>query len=725
MALHWKGEEIMRRQVVGTILLTLLAVAFQPAAADVLPAKYRLEPFAAGIDRPEGMALAPDGRIFVLERVTGNVRVVREGVLMATPFVTVPVAANAGTSEAGLLGIALHPDFIGNGWVYLYYTHDLGGSSTNRIVRYTALGDLGVDPLIILDNIGAGPNGNDNGGGLAFGNDGKLYATVGVMEDDSNASSFTSLGGKVLRMNPEDGSAPPDNPNTELSWPYDLIWAIGLRNSAGMAFNKDVGTLYVTDSYATEASVDCDEVNVAMEGVDYGWQPLACGTSGYPPAPMQTISPEIGASGVVSDTGDRYAGACSNDPTRTCSAGNDCKLCSNIEKACDEDADCMSCVADPGQACTSDLECSTCQFFTSVHCTSNDDCRSCDISPYNRMCDSQADCMRCTKSPFNWCRTDAECGGGGSRCSDDVIPCGSQWQCQLDTCGGACANDCNDPANNLFVAGASNGSTSIVRDLLTGVDYDESASSSDFYVPTGTCPTAVTDLSQGKDGWIYATAAGTSPGLYRLIYDDYGIAEAAPREVGASQFAPLTLGKQGSGVELLWEDLKKDAWGCSDRSYCSGDVLKFCDDDGDCAGTCVPRSCPTGSETTKYTLWSGPLVAPFSYGHTVLAELDGIDAGDALVSHVEASMPSGDTYYLVSARGANLEGTTGYDSAAVERPGHATADLCDDIGYGDQFSDYEVCVGDGPRSYPDQNNRLWTMNDFRGRAVLMSLMQYG
>jgi len=717
----------MRRQVVGTILLALLAAAVQPAAADVLPARYRLEPFAAGIDQPEGLALAPDGRIFVLERVTGKVRIIRDGVLLTDPFVTVPVAANAGTSEAGLLGIALHPRFVSNGWVYLYYTHDLGGeppAGTNRIVRYTALGDTGVDPVILLSDIGAGPNGNDNGGGLAFGNDGKLYATVGVMEDDTNASSFASLGGKVLRMNPEDGSAPPDNPNTGLNWPYDLIWAIGLRNSAGIAFNRDVGTLYVTDSYATEATVDCDEVNVVMEGVDYGWQSLACGTPGYPPAPMQTISPEIGAWGVVPDTGDRYAGACSNDPDKSCSTGSDCRLCSNTGKACDDDSECSTCLADPDQACTSDLDCSTCQFFTAIHCASNDDCRSCDISPYNRMCDSEADCMRCTKSPFNWCRSDAECGGGGSRCTD-VVPCGSQWQCQLDTCGGACENDCNDPANNLFVGGASSGSTTIVRDLLTGIDYDESASSSDFYVPTGTCPTAVTDLSQGGDGWIYATASGTSPGLYRLIYDDYGIAEAAPREVGASQFAPLTLAKEGSGIKFRWEDLKRDAWGCSSRRYCSGEVLKFCVDDGDCAGTCVDRSCPTGSETTKYTLWWGPFSSPFSYGHSVLAELDGTDDGDALVTHVESTMPPGDSYYLVSARGANLQGTTGYDSNYAERPGHATTNLCDDIGYGNQFSDYELCVGDGPGSYPDQNNRMRSLSDFRGKVVLMSLMQYG
>ena len=177
----------MRKQFVAWMLLAAAAAAL-PLAAGVLPEQYRLEPFATSLDRAEAAALAPAGRIFVLERVTGNVRVVRDGMLSAAPFVTVPVATNASTSEAGLLGIAVHPDFLANGWVYLYYTHDLGGgNSTNRIVRYTAAGDVGIDPAVLLDNIGAGPSGNDNGGALAFGPDGMLYAAVGVMEDDSSA----------------------------------------------------------------------------------------------------------------------------------------------------------------------------------------------------------------------------------------------------------------------------------------------------------------------------------------------------------------------------------------------------------------------------------------------------------------------------------------------------------------------------------------------------------
>ena len=121
----------------------------------------------------------------------------------------------------------------------------------------------------------------------------------------------------------------------------------------------------------------------------------------------------------------------------------------------------------------------------------------------------------------------------------------------------------------------------------------------------------------------------------------------------------------------------------------------------------------------------GTLASPLVYDHTVLAETNAADFGDALVNHVEATMPTGDRYFLVSARGANLEGSTGYDSVGVERPGHTTSDICDSIGYGDRTQDYELCFGDLPKAYADQNNKWWTMDDLRGKTLIFSMMQYG
>jgi glucose/arabinose dehydrogenase len=681
------------------LCVCVAAAVIQPVGAAVLPDNYRLEPFARSLAEPEGAALAPDGRIFVIERVTGDVHIIQDGKLIMVPFVTLPVATNAGATETGLLGIALHPDFLHNNWVYLYYTHDLGGgSSTNRIVRYTASGNTGVDPLVILDNIGVGPNGEDNGGALAFGGDGKFYATVGVMEDDASASDFNSLGGKVLRMNPEDGSAPPDNPQAALAHPYDLIWAYGFRNSAGMAFNENVGTLYVTDNYDSEATADCDEVNVVLVNEDYGWNSLACGSTGYPPAPMQTMDPSSTCWGLAPYTGNTFPGSCSTDASRDCLSEEDCKTCDGTTDICAGDADCSTCSNRPAQGCTGDTDCMGCEDVPSDECVADVQCKACSKSGTRCMYD-----FDCT-------------GGGGDKCT-------VQHSCVPHTCDiGTCVtNPCADPSSYMFVTGKGTG---IVRDTLTGVDLDELGGSVDFYTPEGACPTGPTSLELGGDGWIYSTTAGTDPGLYRMVYDS----GPEPREVSGSPYAQMTLGKDGSGLRFWWEDMKKDAWGCSDeRKYCSGEILTFCTTAVDCPGgeTCDLRPCPSGSGTTLYTLWKGTMGTYDS--HAAWLETDGSDDGDALVTHLESSMPDpgSNLYFLVSARGNNLEGTTGYDSGDVERPGHTTTEKCDDIGWGSAYLDSELCFGEFPKAYADQDNVMRTMAEYRGQAVMISMMQYG
>jgi hypothetical protein len=274
----------------------------------------------------------------------------------------------------------------------------------------------------------------------------------------------------------------------------------------------------------------------------------------------------------------------------------------------------------------------------------------------------------------------------------------------------------------MFVAGKTGG---IMRDIVTGASKDELASSIDFYAPTGSCPTTVTGVGVGGDGSLFVTAAATDPGLYRVVYDKNIM---GPRETGSTPYAPLLVSKSGAGLEFRWEDLKRDAWHCSEgRTYCSNEYLTFCETAADCpaGGSCDPRPCPTGSAAGKYTLWMGTLVAPLAYDHAVLAETNGTDSGDALVSHVESTMPTDNKYFLVSARGANLEGTLGYDSDGAERPGYLVTDRCEDIGYGDTTADYELCFGDLPTAYADQNNELWTMDDLRGRTLIFSAMQYG
>ncbi len=113
--------------------------------------------------------------------------------------------------ERGLLGVAFHPQFATNHWVYLYYTAS-SPNPHNRIVRYTANGDVstGVETVLVdLPDLSSATN--HNGGALHFGPDGKLYVAVGENANGANAQSMTIPFGKMLRFN-DDGTIPTDNP---------------------------------------------------------------------------------------------------------------------------------------------------------------------------------------------------------------------------------------------------------------------------------------------------------------------------------------------------------------------------------------------------------------------------------------------------------------------------------------------------------------------------------
>src|SRR6188474_2729315 len=104
----------------------------------VLPAGFAQERVAEGFESPTAMAVAPDGRVFVAEQA-GRLRVVKNGQLLATPFVTVDTKL---FGERGLVGVELDPNFSDNGFVYVYYT--AGGTTANRVSRFTANGDVAI-----------------------------------------------------------------------------------------------------------------------------------------------------------------------------------------------------------------------------------------------------------------------------------------------------------------------------------------------------------------------------------------------------------------------------------------------------------------------------------------------------------------------------------------------------------------------------------------------------
>src|SRR5436190_6851979 len=241
-------------------LLHALSVS---ASAATLPSGFVETTVASGIASPTAMAIAPDGRIFVCSQ-TGALRVIKNGVLLATPFVTLSVDS---LGERGLLGVAFDPHFTLNHYIYLYYTVP-GPPSHNRVARFTANGDVVLTRsrviLLELNPLSTAPE--HNGGALHFGADGKLYIAVGDNAKGSNSQNLSNLLGKILRIN-SDGSIPTDNPFIQSTTARHEIWALGFRNPFTFAFRGTTNFMYINDVGESTS----EEIDLGQAGANYGW----------------------------------------------------------------------------------------------------------------------------------------------------------------------------------------------------------------------------------------------------------------------------------------------------------------------------------------------------------------------------------------------------------------------------------------------------------------------
>ena len=238
-----------------------------------LPAGFT-ETSIPGLSNPTAMEIAPDGRIFVCQQ-GGSLRVIKNGALLSTPFLTVSVDASG---ERGLLGIAFDPNFATNNFIYIYYTVSTTPRH-NRVSRVTANGDVAVPGsetvLLELDNLTSATN--HNGGAIHFGPDGKLYIAVGENATPSNAQTLSNMLGKILRIN-SNGTIPNDNPFfNQASGNNRSIWALGLRNPFTFAFQPGTGRVFINDVGQTTF----EEINDGIAGSNYGW-PIEEGPSANP-----------------------------------------------------------------------------------------------------------------------------------------------------------------------------------------------------------------------------------------------------------------------------------------------------------------------------------------------------------------------------------------------------------------------------------------------------------
>jgi glucose/arabinose dehydrogenase len=241
------------------------------------------------LDVPWGVAFLPDGSALVTER--HNRRILKvgpgkttDGELTVKPLTTIEgVYAN---NEGGLLGIAASPGYARDKTIYIYYTT----KKDNRIAKLR-LDAARPRPRAIVTGIpGAGVH---NGGRLAFGPDGYLYASTGDASRAGGSQNRHDLGGKILRMT-TDGKPPPGNP-----FKGSLVWSYGHRNPEGIAWDAD-GRMYSAEI----GEAVWDELNLIVPGHNYGWPKVqGMGTMPGMTNPIAVWRPEIGVTNGIAILG--------------------------------------------------------------------------------------------------------------------------------------------------------------------------------------------------------------------------------------------------------------------------------------------------------------------------------------------------------------------------------------------------------------------------------------
>lgn len=294
----------------------LLAPALARAQTfDSSAGKLKVETVAAGLVHPWALAFLPDGRMLVTERA-GRMRIVAPDGRLSAPLSEVPKPSVHG--QAGLLDVALDRGFAKNNTIYFCFNADYGGSVAVARARLDAGEALRLDNVeIIFRQQGPASFGNNVACRIAQAPDDNLFVTLGDHFSPAKlAQTLDNHIGKIIRIR-SDGSVPPGNPFVNRAGALPEIWAYGVRNAEGLAFNPADGKLWEQE----HGPKGGDEINIVGKGKNYGWPVVSYGVN-YDGSPVGTgktsapgmvepiwhWTPSIAPSGMAFYTGDLFPG---------------------------------------------------------------------------------------------------------------------------------------------------------------------------------------------------------------------------------------------------------------------------------------------------------------------------------------------------------------------------------------------------------------------------------
>lgn len=246
----------MKKIYILLLVLLPLKGAFSQSTLMIGSTEVTVDTVYTGLDVPWEIQYGPDGNLWFTER-KGLVSKLDPVTKIRTIVLDI-VDEVYQEYEAGLLGMALHPDFTNTPEIFIVYTYGTSPDVFEKLVKYTYNGTALVNPVIVLDNINAFTT--HNGSRIIFLPDNTLLMTTGDAQDLPSAQDLNSLNGKILRLN-MDGSIPADNPS-----PTSYVYTFGHRNIQGLNFGPN-NQIYISEHGATTD----DELQLLAPNRNYGW----------------------------------------------------------------------------------------------------------------------------------------------------------------------------------------------------------------------------------------------------------------------------------------------------------------------------------------------------------------------------------------------------------------------------------------------------------------------